>query len=101
LPGARQGDSHVYHLYTVRSPRRDALREHLAARGVEARVHYPLPVHRQPAYAGRIAGGDALPETDRAAAEVLSLPMYPELGDTEAAIVASVVREFAASGAGP
>jgi dTDP-4-amino-4,6-dideoxygalactose transaminase len=95
-PRPRPGDAPVFHLYTVRSPRRDALRAFLAARGIESRVHYDAPVHRQPAYAGRIAGDGALPETERAAREVLSLPMYPELRDDEARAVIDAVRAFAA-----
>jgi dTDP-4-amino-4,6-dideoxygalactose transaminase len=80
---------HVYHQYTVRvrgSGARDALVEHLASRGIRARVYYPLPIHRQPALVGRL-GGQALdlPETERACSEVLSLPCHPGLhsGDLE------------------
>jgi len=68
---------HVYHLYVITSDRRDALQQHLRDRGVGALVHYPVPVHKQPAY----ATNDSLPNTERAAATVLSLPMYPELSD--------------------
>ncbi len=95
LPRARAEDSHVFHLYTVRSPRRDALARFLAARGIETRVHYDMPIHRQVAYAGRIRGSEGLPETDRAAREVLSLPMFPELRDDEAAQVIEGARAFA------
>jgi dTDP-4-amino-4,6-dideoxygalactose transaminase len=96
LPFVRQGDTHVFHLYTLRSAQRDALRAHLAEHGIEARVHYDTPIHRQAAYSGRIAGSDALPETDRAAREVLSLPMYPELRADEARAVVDAVRDFEA-----
>jgi dTDP-4-amino-4,6-dideoxygalactose transaminase len=94
LPRARPEDAHVFHLYTVRAHRRDALRDFLTVRGVETRVHYDAPVHLQAAYAGRIAGADALPETERASREVLSLPMYPELRDEEARVVIEAVRAF-------
>lgn len=84
----------VHHLYVLRSPRRDALRQELAARGIAAQVHYPIPAHRQPAFAeaGRSA---VLPNTDRAAAEVLSLPMFPELTDAEVDEVIAAVRDAA------
>lgn len=80
LPPCRIGAWHVYHQYVVRHPRRDALKAALAARGVHTLVHYPVPVHLQPAYAGRVPLVLPLPNTERAAEEVLSLPMYPELG---------------------
>ncbi|HVR19547.1 MAG TPA: DegT/DnrJ/EryC1/StrS family aminotransferase [Polyangiaceae bacterium] len=88
LPERRAGSTHVFHQYVVRSSERDALLRSLRDRGVAAGVHYPVPVHLMPGYAGRIRGAGALPETERAAREVLSLPMYPEL---EADAVKSVV----------
>ncbi|MCS7001262.1 MAG: DegT/DnrJ/EryC1/StrS family aminotransferase [Dehalococcoidia bacterium] len=84
----------VYHLYVVRTPRRDALQAYLACHGVGALIHYPTPIHRQPAYIGRLPGGDSLPETERAAREVLSLPMYPELTDDDVQTVIRAVRGF-------
>lgn len=94
-PVARSASEHVYHLYVVRSGRRDELREHLAERGVGSGIHYPLPAHLQPAYAALGGGAGSLPETERAAAEVLSLPIYPELGPDEVDRVIRVVNEFA------
>ena len=94
LPRRRADASHAYHLYVVRSPRRDELQAFLKARGVGALVHYPVPVHLQPAYRGRLPGGDHLPETERAAREVLSLPMYPELTEAEQQVVVEAVRAF-------
>lgn len=93
-PMVREGSSHVYHLYVVRSTKRAEVLEHLKTRGVAAGVHYAVPVHLQSAYRGRIAGSESLPETERAAREVLSLPMYPEL-DPEA--VEIVVGALAAA----
>jgi len=91
LPRAEPADmSFVYHLYVVRSAQRDALREHLAKQGIAAQVHYPIPAHRQPAFAQ--PGQAALPLTDRAAAQVLSLPMYPSLSDAEVDEVIEAVR---------
>jgi len=93
-PVERAGVRHVYHLYVVRTPRRDALLEHLKANGVSAGIHYPIPLHRQRAYAGLGYGELSLPETERAAAEVLSLPMYPELTDEQLQHIAACVRSF-------
>lgn len=91
LPRRRDRASHVYHLYVVRSPARDAVLDSLRTAGVGALIHYPVPVHRQKAYAGRLRGGESLPETERAAAEVLSLPMYPELSREDVERVVSAV----------
>ncbi len=85
---------HVYHLYVVRSPDRDLLQEFLRARGVQALVHYPVPVHLQPAYCRRLRGSDNLPETERAAREILSLPIYPELTQAEADLVLSSIHQY-------
>jgi dTDP-3-amino-3,4,6-trideoxy-alpha-D-glucose transaminase len=92
LPSERPGSAHVYHLFVVRTPRRDALIQDLAARGVGALVHYPVPVHLQPAYRDRLAAPGALPVTESAAHAVLSLPMYPQLMDEQVRLVADAVR---------
>jgi dTDP-4-amino-4,6-dideoxygalactose transaminase len=83
---------HVYHQYVIRTARRDQVREALNQRGVGAAIHYPIPVHLQPAsaYLG-YAEGD-LPHTERAAREVLSLPMYPELTESQIAYVAEALE---------
>ena len=79
LPSEPDDVRHVYHLFVVRVPRRDDLLAALSAAGISGGVHYPIPLHLQPAYRSLgYAVGD-LPHTERAAAEVLSLPMYPEL----------------------
>lgn len=93
LPQERAGTTVVYHLYVVRSARRDELQQYLRSRGISALVHYPVPVHLQPAYLGRLRG-DSLPETERATQTVLSLPMYPELSDDELSQVIEGVRSF-------
>ena len=95
LPARRLEATHIFHLYVVRSTRRDELQRFLKERGIGALVHYPAPVHLQPAYRGRLPGGDSLPETERAAREVLSLPMYPELGEEEVRKVREAVKSFA------
>jgi dTDP-4-amino-4,6-dideoxygalactose transaminase len=95
-PGEVAGAHHAYHLYVVRSAERDALLSHLDARGVKAGVHYPVPLHRQPAYQARGYGDVELPHTERAAQEVLSLPLYPELTSHQADHVVAAVKEFLA-----
>jgi dTDP-4-amino-4,6-dideoxygalactose transaminase len=97
-PSVASWGTHVFHLYVVRTPRRDALLSHLDAAGVGAGIHYPVPVHLQPAYAGRPATG-GLESTEQLAREVLSLPMYPELGEARLARVVDVVRDFFERGA--
>lgn len=95
-PAVAAGNEHVYHLYVVRSRQRDALRSHLARRGIATAIHYPVPVHQQPAYR-RLAPAGGLPVTERAAAEVLSLPMYPQLAPAAVKRVAEGIREFVSS----
>jgi dTDP-4-amino-4,6-dideoxygalactose transaminase len=90
---------HVYHLYVVRHPRRDALRARLAERGVGTLVHYPVPVHRQPAYADLGYRPGSLPHTERAAREVVSLPLYPGLTAARQDQVIEAVRASRAEAA--
>ena len=95
-PLVRAGCEPVYHQYVVRSARRDALLAHLRARGLPAAVHYPMAVHQQPAYRGRlpvVAGG--LPATERAVAEVLSLPLHAYLPDAAIDTVIGALKECA------
>ncbi len=93
LPSEAPGETSVWHQYVIRLKDRDRLRAALADAGVGTSLHYPEPVHRQDAYAGRLPlapGG--LPVTERLAGEILSLPMYPELGDEQVARVVEAVR---------
>jgi dTDP-4-amino-4,6-dideoxygalactose transaminase len=83
---------HVYHLFTVRSARRKALRAHLAAAGIETLVHYPIPIPRQPALAAESPAD--CPVADRVCEEILSLPLYPAMPDGHAAEVAGRIRDF-------
>jgi dTDP-4-amino-4,6-dideoxygalactose transaminase len=80
LPAEHGRGRHVYHQFTIRSPARDRLREALAARGIASAVYYPLALHRQPAYAAQSCSAP-LPAAERAAREVLSLPIYPQLSE--------------------
>jgi dTDP-4-amino-4,6-dideoxygalactose transaminase len=84
----------VHHLFVVRSGLRDALVEHLHERGVQAGVHYPLPLHLQPAWEHLGYKAGALPVTEAWARECLSLPIYPGLTDEQQARVVDAVREF-------
>jgi dTDP-4-amino-4,6-dideoxygalactose transaminase len=98
LPSIRDQATHVFHLYVVRASRRDELKQHLKDNGIAALIHYPIPVHMQPAYRGRLAGHENLAETERTAREVLSLPMYPELDGSEVQNVIDIVRAFQGEG---
>ena len=92
LPAEPAGCRHVYHQYTVRAPDRDHLHEVLNAAGIRTTIYYPVPLHRQPAYAPLGYGEGSLPESERAARGVLSLPCYPQLTDEQVAQVAAAVR---------
>jgi dTDP-4-amino-4,6-dideoxygalactose transaminase len=94
-PVVRPGARHVFHQYTVRvkGGDRDRLRDRLAEHGVESRVYYPVPVHRQPLYADLQLGEGQFPEAELAAAEVLSLPVHPGLSSEELETVATAVEQ--------
>lgn len=89
LPVERGDVRHVYHQYVVRTPRRDALQAHLRERGIGTLIHYPVPVHLQPAYAGRLPCPGGLPASEAAGREVLSLPMFAELSEEQVRAVAA------------
>jgi dTDP-4-amino-4,6-dideoxygalactose transaminase len=85
----------AYHLLVIRSPHRDSLRTHLADKGIEALIHYPIPIHLQPAYLNRWKQGD-FPVSEKLAGEILSLPLYPELTEQHIADVCEAIKEFKA-----
>ena len=90
LPGAR----HVWHQYVIRAPRRDELREFLTARAIGSEIYYPLPLHQQEALKDLgYAAGD-FPDAERAAREVLALPIFPELREDEQETVVNAIGEF-------
>ncbi len=91
-PPSIPGEDHVFHQYVVRTPERGALQAHLAANGVGCGVYYPSPLHFQPCFGGYKKGD--LPESEAAAAQVLSLPVYPELPDADLEMVADAVARF-------
>jgi dTDP-4-amino-4,6-dideoxygalactose transaminase len=94
LPLEAEGRRHVYHLYVVRTRRRDDLRRALAEQGIETLIHYPRAVHQHAAYVHLARPGE-LDVSEALSREVLSLPLYPELVDAEIAAVAGAVRRAA------
>jgi dTDP-3-amino-3,4,6-trideoxy-alpha-D-glucose transaminase len=94
-PAAATADSdHVYHLFVVRSAHRDALRDHLDAEGVASAIHYPTPIHLQPAYAELGLGRGDLPVAERLASENCSLPIFPAVEDSQIAEIVAAVQGF-------
>ncbi|MER3441481.1 MAG: erythromycin biosynthesis sensory transduction protein eryC1 [Gemmataceae bacterium] len=92
LPCEIPGRSPVYHQFVVEVPRRDEIRQVLAQQGIQAGVHYPIPLHLQPAYRHLGYGPGAFPAAERAAQHVLSLPMFPELTHEQVARVCQTLR---------
>lgn len=88
---------HVFHQYVIRAPERDALAAQLAAAGIGTMIYYPLPIHLQPLYRELGLRPGSLPHSERAADEVLALPIYSELSDAQVCEVAAAIRSFYAS----
>jgi len=93
LPTEMSWARHVYHVYTIRSKERDRLQKSLADEGIQTGIHYPTPVHLQPAYADLGYGPGSFPKAESAAKQVLSLPLYPELSMQSVALVADTVKK--------
>lgn len=94
LPVVREGNRHQWYLYTIRTRRRDALMQYLAAAGIETRINYPTPIHLMRGYRFLGYGEGSLPLTERLSGEILSLPMYPELPESHVERVIETVHEF-------
>ena len=92
IPAVIPHSRHVYHVYSVRAPRREALQQALAKEGIQTGIHYPVPVHLQKAYADLGYTPGDFPVSERLASEVLSLPMFPELASSDIDRVAEAVR---------
>jgi dTDP-3-amino-3,4,6-trideoxy-alpha-D-glucose transaminase len=92
-PASLDGD-HVYHLFMVRSPERNALRSHLESLDVATAVHYPFPIHRTEAYADLGLGAGSLPVAERLSQDICTLPLFPTMSDLDVARVVRAVREF-------
>ena len=98
LPAIREHAEHVFHLYVVRADNRQGLMNHLKVHGIYAGVHYPMPVHLQPAYKGRIRTARSMEVTERLAHEVSSLPMYPEVEAQELNEVVQALKRYVKEG---
>src|SRR5215472_79804 len=95
LPPRRPDATHVFHQYVIRSKQRDRLRSHLSQRAIGTGIHYPVPVHLHPAYRDRVATGPTwLRHSEHVAAEILSLPIYPQLDAAAVDRVITEVRRF-------
>jgi len=97
LPSAKTGTSHVYHQYVVCCPARsarDRLMHFLSEQEIQTAIHYPVPVHQQPAHAARLSESCSLPMTEEVVGRILSLPIFPELTDMEVDRVAKAIETF-------
>lgn len=99
LPSVQAGARHAWHLFVLRVRERDAVRSWLAKHGLPLPVHYLIPAHRQPAYAGVEVFEGPLTHTDLAAREILSLPLHPQLRDDDVDLVCEMLREALAQSA--
>jgi len=93
VPASRTDRAGVFHLYVVRTENRADLQQHLEAQGIGTAVHYPVPVHLQPAYRGRLGDKGSFPVAERAAEQVLSLPLYPQLEVSQIERVIDVILQ--------
>lgn len=98
LPARAPWAEPVYHLYVIRCSERDRLREFLAARGIGTGVHYAIPIHRQPAIVALGRKMPSLPVTDRVVSEILSLPIFPQLTESQIDEVCDAIGEFTRQG---
>ncbi|MCX8057312.1 MAG: DegT/DnrJ/EryC1/StrS family aminotransferase [Ignavibacteria bacterium] len=84
---------HIYHQYTIRVERRDELQKFLSSKNIPTAIHYPIPLHLQPAFRGFAEEG-SLPESEKAAKQVISLPMHPDLLEEEIEFITNSIKEF-------
>lgn len=94
LPFVRNGNYHVFHQYVIRAPKRNKLKEFLHQNGIGCGIYYPCPIHMQPCYRGLGYKEGSFPEAERAAREVLALPICPELTEKQQKLVVSTVEQF-------
>lgn len=94
LPDEASWAYHVYHLFVVRSERRDELMAFLKGKGITTLIHYPMPIHLQKAYRNTGYRKGDFPDSEKAAEEIISLPMYPSLKEDEVTYVSKTIREF-------
>lgn len=94
IPREPPGSRAVYHLYIIRTSRRDELQRYLSEHNIETGLHYPIPLHLQDAYAGMGFKMGDFPVSEKAAAEILSLPMYPGLGEDQQRYTVEIINDF-------
>ncbi len=94
LPAQAPGGKHVYHLYVIQSDRREGLRRHLSDSGIGVGIHYPVPLHLQPAFRTLGHGAGDFPVSERLAGSILSLPMYPEISEKQLRRVVQTIAAF-------
>jgi dTDP-4-amino-4,6-dideoxygalactose transaminase len=94
LPAEDGNTAPVHHLYVVQSNDRDGLQKHLQSNGISTGIHYPIPLHRQKAYARLKHAEGSFPVTEEAARRILSLPMFPELTEEQIRQVAEQIHKF-------
>ena len=100
IPNVNQNKKHVYHLYVIKTDKRDRLKEKLNELGIGTEIHYPIPLHLQEAYKYLGYKNGDFAQTEKAAKEILSIPIYPELTDTEIETVAQKIKEVMQNMAG-
>jgi dTDP-4-amino-4,6-dideoxygalactose transaminase len=94
LPTVALGATHVYHLYVVHTPQRDALQQYLTERHIGTLIHYPVPPHQQQAYANLGLSAGTFPIAEELAATCLSLPMWPGMSEEQVQVVSQAIRSF-------
>ncbi|HYK09118.1 MAG TPA: DegT/DnrJ/EryC1/StrS family aminotransferase [Candidatus Eisenbacteria bacterium] len=94
LPTEKEDRTHVYHLYVIETPKRNALQKYLDSHGIRTGIHYPIPIHLQKAYASKGYKKGDFPVSEKKAQRILSLPMFPELTKKEIRSISNVVRDF-------
>lgn len=94
LPVSPSNGAHVYHLYVVKCDEREKLQQHLASKGIQTAIHYPLPIHKQTPFKAFVPASCVLPQAERLANTILSLPLFPLMTDSEVEEVIGAVREY-------
>lgn len=92
-PTVKEGCSHVFHQYTIRTEKRDELAAYLNSKGIGTGIHYPIPIHRQPYYQ-ELGYTDSMPISEKASREVLSLPVHPQLAEGDLDLIISTIKEW-------
>lgn len=92
-PTVKEGCSHVFHQYTIRTEKRDELAAYLNSKGIGTGIHYPIPIHRQPYYQ-ELGYTDSMPISEKASREVLSLPVHPQLAEGDLDLIINTIKEW-------